>query len=159
LSDWTQLVENFKVTASQVKTTHLLIHSNETHIMLLKWLAHFHDQKSASKVMSNLLGVAMHLSRLRSRASAVRETGGPPTSILIGSVPVEKVSASSIELNQKELEYVEKFHAVDPREGPKDIAPLMLALFVSPLYLLIPSVLLKKTFGKRILLEVSTYIQ
>lgn len=158
LEDWAQLVENFKGIASQLKTTYLVPHSNETHITLLRWLVHFNDQRSASKVMSNLLGVAMHLARLRDYGAAICD--GDETNILIGSA-VDISSAASSILTKKEFDYAQKFHLdeINPEDGRKDVAPLMLALFVSPIYLLIPSLLLKKSFAKHTLLCVSSLTQ
>jgi len=68
--DWTQILKNFNEIASQgkMKPPRWLAYPNETHVALLKWLAHYDDQRDVSKVMTNLLGAAVHLAILRSDA-------------------------------------------------------------------------------------------
>ena len=50
----------------KMKPSSQLAHPNETRVALLKCLAHYHDQRNISKVMTNPLGAAMHLAILRS---------------------------------------------------------------------------------------------
>jgi len=67
---WTQVLKNFNKIALQgkVKPSSQFAHPNETHVALLRWPAHYDNQRNISKVMTNLLGAAMHLAILRSDA-------------------------------------------------------------------------------------------
>jgi hypothetical protein len=139
--------------------------------MILKWLAHYDGHKGASNVLTNLLGVAMLISvaSLTKQAPAMEGDGAMiPGDLGRGIIlqspflaKVAKALPSASLLTQKELDYVQKFEVRHAnRDESKDLTPLQLALLVSPLYLFIPSVLMKKKrMGKQTLVEVSIYKQ
>lgn len=67
-------------------------------------------------------------------------------------------------LNEKELQYARRTFRRNPEVpigdgGAQERTALELALFVSPIYLLIPSILMKKRFGRRHIAEVSILAQ
>lgn len=166
-----KLLNNFKDIASQAAPQDLPTSSDQTHISLLKWCAHYDDRKNASKIMINILVAAMHLAVLRSRPFSPEQVPDIVGSEISSSTPsgfehavffpTGEEALRSLGLNEKEVQFACKTFRRNTETSKGDVGaqertPLELALFVSPIYLLIPSVLMKRRFGRRHIAEVST---
>jgi hypothetical protein len=130
--------------------------------LLIRWMEYYGDQKAFSKIMQNLLGAAYHLSLLRDDnfhseldpditsagilAMARRGRGG------IGLGGPGENGDQAVSAGESSYSDVEAFAEGLPLKGR---LPLHLAVCISPLYLLIPSVIGKKTFGGRNIVDVS----
>jgi len=164
-----KLLYSFKDLATQAVPQDLPTSSDQTHISLLRWCAHYDDHRNASKIMTNILVAAMHLAVFRSRPfspeqvpdivgseiSSSARSGFEPA----GFCPSEE-ALKSFGLNAKEVQFACKTFRRNAELSKGDVGaqertPLELALFVSPICLLIPSVLMKRRFGRRHIAEVS----
>ena len=169
MEDWVKLLNNFKDIASQAMPQDVPTNSDQTHISLLKWCAYYDDQKNASKIMTNILMVAMHLAYLRNRDFSPELDpdiieGNSPSSAHIEfehavSFPIGEEAISSLGLSEKEVQFAFKIFRCNTEISTGDVGaqqrtPLELALFVSPICLLIPSLLMKRRFGRRHIAEV-----
>jgi hypothetical protein len=170
MEDWVKLLNNFKDIASQAMPQDLPTSSDKTHISLLKWCAYYDDQKNASKIMTNILVAAMHLAFLRSCAFSPEQVPDIVGSEILSTAqngfehqvlfPIGEEALRSLGLSEKEIRFAWKTFRRNTEVSKGDVGaqertPLELALFVSPICLLIPSVLMKRRFGRRHIAEVS----
>src|SRR6266511_2045164 len=168
MEDWVKLLKNFQDIASQAMPQDLPTSTDQTHISLLKWCAFYDDQKNASKIMTNILVAAMHLTVLQSRAFSPEQVpdiiGNEDRNGFEQAVffPTGEEALKSLGLNEREVQFAWKTFRHNTEVSHGDIGAqertlLELALFVSPIYLLIPSVLMKRRFGRRHIAEVSIF--
>ncbi len=172
MEDCVKLLNNFKDIASQAMPQDLPTSTDQTHISLLKWCAYYDDQKNASKIMTNILVAAMHLTVLQSCAFSPEQVpdiigSEVPSSDCNGfeqavPFPTGEEALRSLGLTEREVQFAWKTfrrntEVSNGNVGAQECMPLELALFVSPIYLLIPLVLMKRCFGRRHITEVSIF--
>jgi hypothetical protein len=128
----------------------------------MRWIEYYDDQRSFSKIMNNILGAAYHLSVLRADNSSSELNPALAaagllctTSLGLGGLAAsgpDAIDDQALSAGTHQSNDVEAFTNGVPL---KERLPLHLAVCVSPLYLLIPSIIMKKSFRGRNIVDVS----
>jgi len=124
--------------------------------VLIRWIEYYGDQKSFSKIMNNILGAAFHLSVLRAANCRSKRSPAFAADRLLSATSQGPGDIGASDPDENDDQGPSKNDVVFYNGVPlKGRLPLHLAVCVSPLYLLIPSIIMKRSFGGRNIVDVS----